>query len=362
MAWAARSELVIEPLCPRMTETRTAGESAGGNKLWRSMELRGRVVRVVILPPEEPQDVRDRDLASGRAGGYREYVGTRSATGGGAGDLRTWSQTKTPGRAMDGGDRKPRTKESEDAYDAADLVSLAEAHGAEDRSSSSHAASRYSVDEVRTLVEQYAGLIQVIRWSHSAVDGKRLGRSDVLNRLLDLEEGLRRLEETFYAPLEWLGLRRLTAREAATLLRAPASTLHNRYLRGVETLCQLLNGEVSSRRRRTIPWRDWLQSEEQVRLPRTGKASTDRNGVRGRPPQIPTELEDRIVDMYRGGMTLRSIADALDEEGISAPGGGVWRPTSFRSLLQRRRVPVRPRGRTPRPGTHRPEDITRTDF
>jgi hypothetical protein len=269
-----------------------------------------------------------------------------------------WSQPTAPGRPTDGGGREPRAKESEDAHDGADLVSLADSHGAEDGSPSRHAPGRYSVDEVRALVEQYAGLVQVIRWSHSSGEGKRLGLSEVLTRLLDLEEGLRRLQQTSYAPLEWIGLRRLTAREAATLLLAPASTLHHRYMRGIETLCQLLNGEVNSSRQRTIRWRDWPQSQEHVLVPQTDKPSTDREGTRGRPSRIPTELEDRIVEMYRGGMTLRAIADALAEEGIAAPGGGVWRPTSFRRVLRRRNVPARSRGRTPRPGHYRPGQAT----
>jgi DNA invertase Pin-like site-specific DNA recombinase len=59
----------------------------------------------------------------------------------------------------------------------------------------------------------------------------------------------------------------------------------------------------------------------------------------GRPSQIPREVVDRIVDMrmrYRHG--ANTIARVLTEQGIAAPGGGKWYPTTVRGVLAREGV------------------------
>jgi hypothetical protein len=84
---------------------------------------------------------------------------------------------------------------------------------------------------------------------------------------------------------------------------------------------------------------------------------------RGRPPEISAELEDRIVAMYTGGMTLRAMADTFNAEGIPPPkGGATWRASSISRVLKRRGVPLRPPGRPPQPGTIHSGDVTRSDY
>jgi DNA invertase Pin-like site-specific DNA recombinase len=51
-------------------------------------------------------------------------------------------------------------------------------------------------------------------------------------------------------------------------------------------------------------------------------------------PAIRPELRRRIVRMRGAGMTLQSIADDLNEEGVPTPRGGAkWRPSSVQSAL-----------------------------
>lgn len=58
-------------------------------------------------------------------------------------------------------------------------------------------------------------------------------------------------------------------------------------------------------------------------------------GVRlGRPSSIRPELAARIVELRAGGLTLREIADRLNEAGEPTPRGGrEWRPSSIERLL-----------------------------
>lgn len=59
-------------------------------------------------------------------------------------------------------------------------------------------------------------------------------------------------------------------------------------------------------------------------------------GVRlGRPSSIRPELASRIVDLRASGLTLREIAERLNEEGEATPrGGSEWRPSSIERLLR----------------------------
>jgi DNA invertase Pin-like site-specific DNA recombinase len=58
-------------------------------------------------------------------------------------------------------------------------------------------------------------------------------------------------------------------------------------------------------------------------------------GVRlGRPQSISPRLARRIRSMRTRGLTLQTICDKLNNEGVPTPrGGSVWRPTSLRAVL-----------------------------
>jgi DNA invertase Pin-like site-specific DNA recombinase len=58
-------------------------------------------------------------------------------------------------------------------------------------------------------------------------------------------------------------------------------------------------------------------------------------GVRlGRPRSLSDEVVQRIIEQRAGGLTLQSIADGLNDEGVpTAQGGALWRPSSVRVVL-----------------------------
>jgi DNA invertase Pin-like site-specific DNA recombinase len=63
-----------------------------------------------------------------------------------------------------------------------------------------------------------------------------------------------------------------------------------------------------------------------------------KQGVRlGRPASISPKLARRIRSMRSRGLTLQTICDRLNSEGVPTPrGGSAWRPTSLRAVLQTR--------------------------
>ncbi|MGH3613596.1 MAG: recombinase family protein [Pseudonocardia sp.] len=68
---------------------------------------------------------------------------------------------------------------------------------------------------------------------------------------------------------------------------------------------------------------------------REGLAAKRAAGVRlGRPPVLPAEVVRRIIDAHRAGMSLRVIAEGLNEGGVpTARGGGVWYGSTVRKVL-----------------------------
>lgn len=55
----------------------------------------------------------------------------------------------------------------------------------------------------------------------------------------------------------------------------------------------------------------------------------------GRPSQIPTQLQARVVHERTAGMTLQAIADGLNAEGVATVRAGVkWYPSTVRAVLR----------------------------
>jgi DNA invertase Pin-like site-specific DNA recombinase len=88
---------------------------------------------------------------------------------------------------------------------------------------------------------------------------------------------------------------------------------------------------------------------------------------RGRPGLAAgsPELAERIAELRASGLSLQSIADALNERGIPTPRGGTqWRPSSVQAALGYRRPrppmpgapPPRPPGRPHPPHEHPPHE------
>lgn len=71
---------------------------------------------------------------------------------------------------------------------------------------------------------------------------------------------------------------------------------------------------------------------------REGLAAKRAAGVRlGRPSVLPAEVVSRIVIEHRAGASLRAIAVGLTEAGVpTACGGGVWRVSAVRAVLNGR--------------------------
>ena len=209
----------------------------------------------------------------------------------------------------------------------------------------------YSLAEVRRLVEGYAVLRQSVRWSHRGPSRRGLWLEGIEARLLDLERALARLPPDAFQIVAWLGLWRLTVDEAEALTGIARSTLHDRYGRALKELVADLNAERDNVKacRAMVDWT--VDQNLCLALPlRRPTREGDRPAPRGRPPEIAPELEQRILELYASGETLRSIAALLNERGVPAPRGTEWRPTSFRNLLARNGISPRPRGRHPRAG------------
>jgi DNA invertase Pin-like site-specific DNA recombinase len=71
---------------------------------------------------------------------------------------------------------------------------------------------------------------------------------------------------------------------------------------------------------------------------REALAVKKKQGVRlGRPASISPQLARRIRSMRTRGLTLQAICDRLNADEVPTPrGGSTWRPTSLRSVLDRR--------------------------
>lgn len=185
-----------------------------------------------------------------------------------------------------------------------------------------------------------------------------------LARLADVDAALARMQGSSFAVVELCGLRALTFDEAGELLRLGRSTVHSRYIKGLSWLVAELNRDTTeaaqpAHRARGGRWRAWVSEDGDVLDPfpemeavmnrGAGSKSPQRGSRRsgrplGRPKRIPAEIEARVVSLYRDGMTLGAIADALNREGVPAI-GSEWRPSSFQAVLRRNGVAMRPRGR-----------------
>jgi DNA invertase Pin-like site-specific DNA recombinase len=63
--------------------------------------------------------------------------------------------------------------------------------------------------------------------------------------------------------------------------------------------------------------------------------------ARSKAPEVPARLRRRIVQLRRAGLTLQSIADRLNEEGVpTLRGGARWRPSSVQATLGYKRPRV----------------------
>jgi Resolvase, N terminal domain/Recombinase len=88
----------------------------------------------------------------------------------------------------------------------------------------------------------------------------------------------------------------------------------------------------------------------------------EREAMPGRPPRgrpglaiSAPELSDRICKMRERGLSLQSIADALNADGVPTPRGGArWRPSSVQTALGYRRPRPPVPGAPPPPPPHGP--------
>ncbi len=82
----------------------------------------------------------------------------------------------------------------------------------------------------------------------------------------------------------------------------------------------------------------FAQLERRLIGERTRAALAQRRaaGVRlGRPRLVSPETEARVAALRAEGLSFRSIAARLTEEGHLAPGGGEWQPSSLHRILSR---------------------------
>ena len=82
----------------------------------------------------------------------------------------------------------------------------------------------------------------------------------------------------------------------------------------------------------------FAQLERRLISERTKAALAERKaaGVRlGRERLITPEIEERVRVLRAEGLSIRGVAGALTAEGIGAPGGGPWRPSTLHRVLGR---------------------------
>lgn len=72
---------------------------------------------------------------------------------------------------------------------------------------------------------------------------------------------------------------------------------------------------------------------------REGLAEAKARGVKlGHQTAYPDVLLERIHDMRAAGMSLRKIAEALTDDGVTTAKGGQWHASSVRSVLNSERM------------------------
>jgi len=82
----------------------------------------------------------------------------------------------------------------------------------------------------------------------------------------------------------------------------------------------------------------FAQLERRLISERTKAALAERKaaGVRlGRERVIAPEVEERVQALRAEGLSIRAVAEALTVEGIVAPGGGAWQPSTLHRVLSR---------------------------
>jgi hypothetical protein len=176
--------------------------------------------------------------------------------------------------------------------------------------------------------------------------------------LMDLDEGLERIPESYFQVLELRGLRGLANQEAAEVLGVSPNTMSRRYNGGVRWLIDYLHDPKTSAPVRQLDWREWALTNVQEVLE---GLELKRPPGPGRPPTISSEIDERVLRLHCAGSSERAIAERLNDEyprGDETP----WTRSSVRSVLNRYAAPRRPRGRRRTPGTYRPGDITRPDY
>jgi hypothetical protein len=264
----------------------------------------------------------------------------------------------------DDGSNDDVTVHPDDAYAVGQVEQLRESHGAdtaEDRQGPAGRRVHYSSAEVQALLEGFAYFFAQLLFARASATRTGLSDKEMHVRLLDLERALSYLPADEYEAVEWHALKMLTFDEAARHLKGSRSSLHDLYTRALKRVVTQLNtaSSYSPRPGRRLFWQTWIMQDVSMELAEPIARDGGRPRERGRPPRIARELEDRIIGMYESGLTLRQVAEALNQEQLPAPGGGVWRATSFRTLFKRRGVKVRAPGRQPKPGTYTLGDLSR---
>lgn len=82
----------------------------------------------------------------------------------------------------------------------------------------------------------------------------------------------------------------------------------------------------------------FAQLERRLISERTKAALAERKaaGVRlGRERVITPEVEERVRALRGEGLSIRAVAEALSADGIVAPGGGPWQPSTLHRVLGR---------------------------
>jgi hypothetical protein len=178
----------------------------------------------------------------------------------------------------------------------------------------------YTRHEMAALIERYALAVSMVNSST---------RQALIVRLMDIDAALARLSPPEFEALTLVGLKQLTAQEAALAVGVDESTIRRRRDRGLDDLVRYVNDPLGApAAMRTPGWWEWVTGDDQAPV-------TRRRSV-GRPSTTPAELEEKIVVLGCSGASEREISATLDD---------VPRST-VRSVLKRYGVPRR-RGRRP---------------
>jgi hypothetical protein len=199
---------------------------------------------------------------------------------------------------------------------------------------------RHARADVEQLVQHFAELAAASERGFKRVDAE----------LSDLEVALGRIPDHLYEALTLRGLKQLTNVEAAREARVHRNTMSRHYVAGLRWLRTFTENPRRLPQRRSVDWREWAQTNDDDMSGASEQAAKVSSS--GRPPQIPREVDGRVLRLHCAGSTEREIARTLNAE-LPRPAGDSWTRSSVRSVLRRYGAPKRPRGRRPQLGTHR---------